>query len=226
MIEPRPARSILRRLPDLNAMRSNAMRRKPGSGVSSAGVLLRPHRLLIGFILVTALVASQDATRPTVPDPRVVYNAALVVPYRVEDIPNLTPEFDKFPELDNFAWRAFVALNWPALTDPAHRGFPDRAKTPGDPGPRVWETFKARYELFQVGPDGSPLAPEPWATLRGGKPCGNGGGGWRENPGELRAVQGFQSIRRLGHARQSTGGAESHLYPLRNPPQRTGVLGA
>src|SRR5260370_15620047 len=172
MTEPRPARSILRRLPDLNAMRSNEMRGKRGIEVFSAGVLLRPCQLLIAFMLVAVLVASQDATRSTVPEPRVGYNAALVVPYRIEDIPNLTPEFDKFPELDNFAWRAFVALNWPSLTDPAHRGVPDRAKKPGDPGPRVWETFKARYELFQVGPDGSPIAPQPWATYDAATPCG------------------------------------------------------
>jgi hypothetical protein len=74
--------------------------------------------------------------------------------------------------LDNFAWRAFVALNWPSLTDPAHRGVPDRAKTPGDPGPRVWETFKARHELFQVGPDGSRIAPQPWASYDAVNPCG------------------------------------------------------
>jgi hypothetical protein len=105
-------------------------------------------------------------------DPRVGYNAALVVADRIQEIPNLTPEIDKFPELDNFAWRAFISLNWPALTDAAHRGVPDRAKKPGDPGPRVWETFKARYELFQVGPDGKPIAPQPWTTYDGANPCG------------------------------------------------------
>ena len=81
----------------------------------------------------------------------------LVSPDRIEDVPST--KVDPFPDFDNFAWRAFIALNWPSLTDPAHRGVPDRAKTLGDPGPRVWETFKARYELFQVGPDGRPVAP-------------------------------------------------------------------
>jgi hypothetical protein len=41
-----------------------------------------------------------------------------------------------------------------------------------DSGPRVWETFKARYELFQVGPDGRPIAPHPWATYEALNPCG------------------------------------------------------
>jgi len=105
-------------------------------------------------------------------DPRVGYNAALVVPDRIDEIPNLTPELDKFPELDNFAWRAFVALNWPALTDAAHRGTPDRNKKLADPGPRVWETFKSRYELFPTRPDGSAIKAQPWTTYDEVTPCG------------------------------------------------------
>ncbi|HEY0431976.1 MAG TPA: hypothetical protein VGC61_09155 [Pyrinomonadaceae bacterium] len=184
MTEPPPARSILRRLSDLNAMRSNAVRGQHGIGVSSAGALMRACRPLIAFMLVAALVALLPVVAPVAllpvspvgaqvqTDPRVSNNAALIVPDRIEEVSSLMPDVDNFPELDNFAWRAFVALNWPSLTDPAHRGLPDRAKTPGDPGPRVWETFKARYELFQVGPGGSPIAPQPWATYDAATPCG------------------------------------------------------
>jgi hypothetical protein len=96
--------------------------------------------------------------------------APLVSPDRIEDAPAIKP--DPWPDFDNFAWRAFIALNWPSLTDPAHRGEPDRARTLGDKGPRVWETFKARYELFQVGPDGRPTAPKPWASYEAANPCG------------------------------------------------------
>ena len=96
--------------------------------------------------------------------------APLVSPDRIEDVPSIRP--DPYPDFDAFAWRAFIALNWPSLTDPAHRGEPDRLKTLGDPGPRVWETFKARYELFQVGPDGRPIPPKPWATYQARNPCG------------------------------------------------------
>ena len=78
--------------------------------------------------------------------------ARLVSADRVEDVPST--KADPFPDFDNFAWRAFIALNWPSLTDPEHRGVADRAKALGDPGPRVWETFKSRFELFQVAPDG------------------------------------------------------------------------
>jgi hypothetical protein len=96
--------------------------------------------------------------------------APLVSPDRIEDVPST--RVDPFPEFDNFAWRAFIALNWPSLTDPGHRGVPDRAKALGDKGPRVWETFKARYELFQVGKNGRPVAPQPWATYEALNPCG------------------------------------------------------
>ena len=129
---------------------------------------------LIALLAVAALLPVSPAAAQVQREPRVGYNAALVSPDRIEEIPNLTPEVDKFPELDNYAWRAFVALNWPSLTDPAHRGAPDRTKRPGDPGPRVWETFKARYELFPVGPDGSPVEPQPWTTYDAVNPCGTG----------------------------------------------------
>jgi hypothetical protein len=97
-------------------------------------------------------------------------SAPTVSPDRIEDAPAIKP--DPYPDFDNFAWRAFIALNWPSLTDPGHRGIPDRAKTLSDPGPRVWETFKARYELFQVDPDGRPIAPKPWGTYEAANPCG------------------------------------------------------
>jgi hypothetical protein len=140
-------------------MRSNGKR---GIGVSSAGALLRACRPLIAFMLVAAPVARLLAQN----------GAPVVSPDRIEDVTSIKVDVDAFPTLDNFAWRAFIALNWPSLTDPAHRGVPDRAKTLGDPGTRVWETFKARYELFQVGPDGSPIASQPWATYDAANPCG------------------------------------------------------
>lgn len=157
----------MRRLPDLNAMRGNEMRAKRGIGVSSAGALSCASRILIALMLVDALVALLPVS-PTAAQS----GARVVSPDRIEDVPSLKANVDKFPELDNFAWRAFIALNWPSLTDPARRGVPDRARKLGDPGPRVWETFKARYELFQVGPDGHAIAPPPWATYDAANPCG------------------------------------------------------
>ena len=124
---------------------------------SSAGAPLRASLFLIALMGVAIPAAAQDV-------------APVVSPDRIEDSPSIKP--DPYPDFDNFAWRAFIALNWPSLTDSAHRGIPDRAKQLGDKGPRVWETFKARYELFQLGPDGLPVAPQPWATYKAQNPCG------------------------------------------------------
>ena len=182
-------------------MRSNEVRGQRGIGVSSAGVLLRARRLLIALMFVAALVALlpvSPAAAQVQTNPRAGATAPLVVPDRIEDLPSLTPEFDKFPELDNFAWRAFVALNWPSLTDSAHRGVPDRTKTPGDPGPRVWETFKARYELFQVGRDGRPIAPKPWATYQAANPCGADVDGRSKTLATFEAFMDFNQAGSLG----------------------------
>ena len=97
-----------------------------------------------------------------------------VSPFHEKDDPALVANArDPSPNFDNFAWRAFVALNWPSLTDPAHRGAPDLTKTLGAPGPRVWETYKSRYETFQAGPDGKPVPSQPWATYDAASPCGS-----------------------------------------------------
>jgi hypothetical protein len=111
---------------------------------------------LVALIAVRGRATAEDVT-------------PFVSPDRIDDVPSTKP--DPFPAFDNFAWRAFVALNWPSLLNPAHRGEPDRAKALGDPGPRVWETFKARYELFEVGPDGGPEPPPPGRVTTGATPA-------------------------------------------------------
>jgi hypothetical protein len=117
-------------------------------------------------LLALMALCALHAVRPAAAED----SAPLVSPDRIADVPSIGA--DPYPDFDAFAWRAFIALNWPALTDPDHRGEPDRAKGPGDKGPRVWETFKARYELFQTGADGRALAPKPWATYDALNPCG------------------------------------------------------
>ncbi len=47
---------------------------------------------------------------------------------------------------DDYSWRAFAALVWPASA--AHRGEPDTARKLADPGPRTFETFKPLWEVF------------------------------------------------------------------------------
>lgn len=60
---------------------------------------------------------------------------------------------------DDYSWRAFIALVWPAAT--GQRGVPDQTKSVGGAGPRVFETYKALWEVFH--PDGS--APSGWDQL-------------------------------------------------------------
>jgi hypothetical protein len=57
---------------------------------------------------------------------------------------------------DDFSWRAFVALNWPAREK--GRGLPDDDKTFGDTSAErtVWETWKSAPEI--VPPDGKPTS--------------------------------------------------------------------
>ena len=47
---------------------------------------------------------------------------------------------------DDYSWRAFVALVWPAA--PEHRGAPASARSITSGGPRVFETYKALWEVF------------------------------------------------------------------------------
>jgi hypothetical protein len=75
---------------------------------------------------------------------------------------------------DDFSWRSFVALIWPAAN--GQRGVPDTSKTnfPVD-GPLVFETYKADWESFPppTSPN-PPPAPSPWSSFAGtANPCGS-----------------------------------------------------
>jgi hypothetical protein len=69
-----------------------------------------------------------------------------------------------FASPDEYAWRLFVALNWPA--DLAQRAAdPDKAL--GDPGPVTWETWKNAREVFlSDGADPGPWLDEPVPVAR------------------------------------------------------------
>lgn len=56
---------------------------------------------------------------------------------------------------DDYSWRAFMALVWPA--EAPRRGVASTRRALAAPGPRVFETFKPLWEIFHA--DGS--APEP-----------------------------------------------------------------
>jgi hypothetical protein len=99
-------------------------------------------------------------------------NIPFIVP-NANLIPNGGPILSDF---DYFSWQTFIAMNWPAKIGPDGkplRGVPDPTKTLGDPGPRVWETWKADYELFQN--NGAP--PSDWNSYKvTNPPCGQAQG--------------------------------------------------
>lgn len=73
-----------------------------------------------------------------------------------------------FAFFDDFSWRSFVALVWPALD--GQRGVADPRAQPGKKSvPLVFETLKHDWELFQ--PNGA--APAGWASYAGTNPCNN-----------------------------------------------------
>lgn len=92
-----------------------------------------------------------DAMAQTPPPPNI---SSPQPPVDVEIPPNFSQNPINF--FDDFSWRMFVAMVWPALD--GQRGAPDEKQTVGGPGPRVFETFKALHEVFHS--DGT--APAAW----------------------------------------------------------------
>jgi hypothetical protein len=84
-----------------------------------------------------------------VPPPNLTAPAATLVPSDV-CIPPSVPGGLPIDYFDDYSWRAFIALVWPALS--GQRGVPDTNKplTAGDT-PLVFETYKADWETFQPG---------------------------------------------------------------------------
>jgi hypothetical protein len=71
-----------------------------------------------------------------------------------------------FTFFDDFAWRSFIALNWPAQK--GIRGMADKSAVIGNvDGPRVWETWKSGYEA--IPPKG--MTPSKWASFDSLTPC-------------------------------------------------------
>jgi hypothetical protein len=103
---------------------------------------------------------------PFTPPPTTFTSALASIPADVEGPANQH-------NFDLFAWREFIALNWPA--DPATCGARlDASPLTNVGSPRVWETWKTDAEIF-VSP---PQQPSPWCSqeqpaLRFGRQIGN-----------------------------------------------------
>jgi hypothetical protein len=94
-----------------------------------------------------------DASQPGYPN--LPY---IIMPDVQHDIRNV--EVDPQILMDNLSWQTFIALCWPASTDPNQRGVPDLDNAIGGlnpggfnpknlpAGPTVWETFKQTEDLY------------------------------------------------------------------------------
>jgi len=134
---------------------------------------VRPALLVIvSFALAFAVPPALDSNPALTPSPTIPH----LVPPKGND-PSQEPQFYVF------SWQEFFALNWPAKMTSSgqpERGVPDPDGVFGEvkPGiPRVWETWKADYELFPVHQSGT-LTPTPWSSweVEGGDPCATGTG--------------------------------------------------
>jgi hypothetical protein len=99
-------------------------------------------------ILASAQVSCLSPIPVQVPPPNLDAPSATLVPDDV-CIPTPSPSpGDQFTYFDDYSWRTFIALVWPALS--GQRGVPD----PNLPittaeVPRVFESYKADWETFQ-----------------------------------------------------------------------------
>jgi len=112
-------------------------------------------KLMLGALLLFTLfgLAANSSLSAIVPPPSGILPVAVNVPS------NLTTVQAR-PYFDDFSWRSFIALNWPAV--PNQRGVP---KNPNDPNvflkagktyQTVWSTYREAYELYRI--DNTPPA--------------------------------------------------------------------
>ena len=105
----------------------------------------------VALVLGVTARAGQQPAAPVCPASPVATVAAQIPPDVC--IPNGFTEIAT-NYFDDYSWRAFVALVWPASN---RRGVPDAGKPISAAGPRVFETYKPLWEIFHA--DGT--APEP-----------------------------------------------------------------
>lgn len=100
----------------------------------------------------------QGGPQPTV-SYRMLSDVCLIDQFPISSLPILL--------YDDFSWRSFIALAWPAKD--GQRGVPDSGLTLGDAAgrPTVFETLKSEWELFRK--DGGD--PKDWNEYGGLIPC-------------------------------------------------------
>jgi hypothetical protein len=127
------------------------------SAAATVGALLR-------LVCSPALAQSCAPPTPSISSP----TPPVDVSSQVKTCPNGINFFD------DFSWRSFIALIWPAVQ--GQRGVPDPTQTNFPvSGPLVFETYKADWETFPPpSAPNPPPAPSPWTSFAGtANPCGS-----------------------------------------------------
>jgi len=118
---------------------------------------------------------------------------------------------------EDWAWKSFIAANWPAITVPTQRGVPDTTKTfamAANDTLGVWETWKEKRELFVQGGAPNPDWNAPIAYP--------GNAAIPVCPGEEAAVAALGSSHRLfAQAGKSLSLDEALQVPSESGPQTT-----
>jgi hypothetical protein len=132
------------------------------------GILQIAGTSAVGTVLM-ALYATASQAQPC-PAPTPSISSSMLPADVSSDVLHCSNGINFF---DDFSWRSFVALIWPAAN--GQRGVPDPSKTnfPVN-GPPVFETYKADWESFPppTSPN-PPPAPLPWSAFAGtNNPCG------------------------------------------------------
>jgi hypothetical protein len=125
--------------------------------------------VLSSFCLSETASAQGLPTCPT-PTPNVT-SSQLPIDVDDVDVRCTLPPGNPIAFFDDFSWRSFLALVWPAAS--GQRGVPD--PTPGFKNgvPLVFQTYKADWESFPNGSSNPPAPiPTPWPNFAGAQnPC-------------------------------------------------------
>lgn len=117
---------------------------------------------LVGvWVFAFAVTAAEQLTTPQAecPNPPVVSISSSSMPTDVCIPLNFPSTANPIDFFDDFSWKSFVALVWPAQN--GNSGRPDLQQEVDGKGPRVFETYKALWEVFHS--DGS--VPTPWNSF-------------------------------------------------------------
>jgi hypothetical protein len=127
----------------------------------------RPSHLVLALSIGLLFAGCRDSgvRKLDPPPPLLPLMAALTSPSALR--PLLKQDLSEKPsqtEVDEFAWRSFVALNWPA--NELKPGEPDMARQIGEAATSVvWETWKSPEQVFLEGGKRPPGWDEPAGEL-------------------------------------------------------------